>query len=111
MVHPADVQDRDGVEPLLRQARRLFPFIERAIGDAGYQGPTGSWRWRSCGAVIGTASSSCPKRWIIERTLDWISRNRRLARDFQRHCRIAAAFVRVAMIRIMLRQLAATTSA
>jgi TonB family protein len=39
MVHPADVQDRDGAEPLLRQARRLFPFVERLIGDAGYQGP------------------------------------------------------------------------
>lgn len=39
IVHPADVQDRDGAEPLLRQARRLFPFIARLIGDAGYQGP------------------------------------------------------------------------
>lgn len=39
MVHPASVQDRDGAEPLLRQARRLFPFVERIIGDAGYQGP------------------------------------------------------------------------
>ena len=42
-----------------------------------------------------------PKRWIVERTIGWISRNRRLARDFERHCRIAAAFVRMAMIRIM----------
>ena len=41
----------------------------------------------------------------------WISRNRRLARDFERHCRIAAAFVRIAMIRIMLRRLAAKPSA
>jgi hypothetical protein len=39
IVHPAHVQDRDGAEPLLRQARRLFPFVERIIGDAGYQGP------------------------------------------------------------------------
>ena len=39
VVHPADVQDRDGAEPLLRQARRLFLFVERIIGDAGYQGP------------------------------------------------------------------------
>ena len=52
-----------------------------------------------------------PKRWIVERTIGWISRNRRLARDFERHCRIAAAFVRMAMIRIMLRRLAAMPSA
>jgi len=49
-----------------------------------------------------------PKRWIVERTIGWISRNRR---DFERHCRIAAAFVRMAMIRIMLRRLAANPSA
>jgi transposase len=50
-VHPASVQDRDGAEALLREARRSFPFIERIIGDAGYQGRkmeaaiarTGTW--------------------------------------------------------------------
>jgi hypothetical protein len=53
-----------------------------------------------------------PKRWIpgssprTERTLAWISRNRRLARDYERHARKAAAFVRLAMIRIMLRHVA-----
>ena len=44
-----------------------------------------------------------PKRWIVERTFAWISRNRRLARDFERYARTVAAFVRLAMIRIMLR--------
>ncbi len=37
-VHPASVQDRDGAEPLLREARRSFPFVERIFADAGYQG-------------------------------------------------------------------------
>ena len=39
-VHPASVQDRDGAEALLREARRSFPFLERIIGDAvvGTQG-------------------------------------------------------------------------
>jgi transposase len=45
-----------------------------------------------------------PKRWIVERTLAWISRNRRLVRDFERYARTVAAFVRLAMIRIMLRR-------
>jgi hypothetical protein len=52
-----------------------------------------------------------PKHWIVERTIWWISRNRRLARDFERDCRIAAAFLRTAMIRIMLRRLAGKPSA
>lgn len=51
-----------------------------------------------------------PKRWIVERTLAWISHNRRLARDYERHVRIAAAFVRLAMIRLMLRRQARCSS-
>jgi transposase len=50
-----------------------------------------------------------PKRWIVERTLAWVSRNRRLARDFERYARTAAAFFRLAMIRIMLRRLTRPT--
>jgi short-subunit dehydrogenase involved in D-alanine esterification of teichoic acids len=40
VVHPADIQDRDGVSEVLRQARRSFPFIERIFADAGYQSLT-----------------------------------------------------------------------
>ena len=118
VVHPANVQDRDGAEPLLRQARRLFPFIERFIGDAGYQGPkmraalarTGAWTLEIVRRCDKHRFVVLPKRWIVERTIGWVSRNRRLARNFERHCRIAAAFVRLAMIRIMLRRLARKTS-
>ena len=45
------------------------------------------------------------KRRIVERTFAWISLNRRLARDFERYARTVAAFMRLAMIRIMLRRL------
>jgi len=38
VIHPADVQDRDGAFHLLRRARRLFPFIERIFADGGYAG-------------------------------------------------------------------------
>jgi transposase len=114
-VHPANVQDRDGAEPLLRQARRPFPFIERIIGDAGYRGPkmaavvarTGTWKMQIVRRCDRHRFVVLPRRWLVGRTIGWISRNRRLARDFERHCRIAAAFVRIAMIRIMLRRLAA----
>jgi transposase len=51
-----------------------------------------------------------PKRWIVERTLAWISHCRRLAKDFERHARKAVAFIRLAMIRLMLRRLTAASS-
>lgn len=107
------MQDRDGAHDVLRQARRRFPFIETIFADAGYQGPkmaktvaaTGAWR-----ILIVKRSDThrfvvLPKRWIVERTLAWISRNRRLARDFERYATTVAAFVRLAMIRIMLKRL------
>ena len=52
-----------------------------------------------------------PNRWVVERTFAWISRCRRLARDFERHVRSVVAFIRLAMIRLMLRRLTATHSA
>lgn len=110
---PADIQDRDGARGLLRGVRRRFPFIERIFADAGYQGPkmagaiaaTGSWKI----AIVKRSDMHrfvvLPKRWIVERTFAWISRNRRLARDFERYATTVAAFVRLAMIRLMLKRL------
>jgi len=118
VVHPADVQDRDGARWVLDQrTRRLFPFIERIFADAGYQGPRVAHAAASSGNWIVEIVKRnelpkfvvLPKRWIVERTLAWISRNRRLARDFERYARSVAAFVRLAMIRIMLRRLTRPT--
>ncbi|MDP7234746.1 MAG: IS5 family transposase, partial [Alphaproteobacteria bacterium] len=118
-VLPADIQDRDGAYRLLKTARRSFPFIERIFADAGYQGPrmaataaaTGRWKIEIVKRSDAHRFVVLPKRWIVERTFAWISRNRRLARDFERHARTAAAFVRLAMIRIMLRRLTPTPCA
>jgi transposase len=118
VVHPASVQDRDGAETVLREARRLFPFLERVIADAAYQGPkmqaivarTGRWTLEIVRRCDRHRFVALPKRWIAERTLAWISRNRRLARDYERHARKAAAFVRLAMVRLMLRRLVAAAS-
>src|SRR5215213_3520093 len=115
-VHCANVQDRDGAEALLREARRSFPFLERIIADAGYQGRkmddaiarTGTWVLQIVRRCDQNRFVVLPKRWIVERTLAWISRCRRLARDYERHARKAAAFVRLAMVRLMLRRLAAS---
>ena len=113
VVHPADVQDRDGAGLLLNRRTRLrFPFIERIFADAGYQGPkaaaiakTGTWKLEIVKRNEPHRFVVLPKRWIVERTLAWISHNRRLARDFERYARSEAAFIRLAMIRIMLRRL------
>jgi transposase len=113
-----NVQDRDGAFHLLRQARRLFPFIERIFADGGYAGQkmalvvwrTGAWKLQIVKRSDVAGFEVLPKRWIVERTFAWISRNRRLARDFERYATTVTAFIRLAMIRIMLRRLAANAS-
>jgi transposase len=88
-VLPADIQDRDGARDLLQRARRRFPFIERIFADAGYQGPkmakvvatTGSWHLEIVKRSDLHHFVAPPKRWIVERTFAWNSRNRRLMRD------------------------------
>lgn len=118
VVHSAAVQDRDGARLVLdRRTRRFFPFIERIFADAGYQGPkmaaavaqTGTWKIEVVKRDELHRFLVLPKRWIVERTLAWISHYRRLARDFERYARSAAALVRLAMIRIMLRRLTRPT--
>jgi transposase len=69
VVHPADVQDRDGAFHLLRRARRLFPFIKRIFADGGYAGEkmalvvwrTGTWKLEIVKDPILSVSRSCPK--------------------------------------------------
>src|SRR3546814_19698384 len=36
LVHPADVQDRDGAVPLLKQSRGRQPFVQRAFANSAY---------------------------------------------------------------------------
>jgi len=99
----------------LRRSRRLFPFVERIYADGGYQGPkmagavarTGVWQIDVVKRPTLTRFEILPKRWIVERTFAWISRCRRLAKDLARYARTTDAFVRLAMIRLMLRRLAA----
>ena len=115
VVHSADIQDRDGAALVLdKRTRRQFPFIERIYADGGYQGSrvraaaarTGTWKIEIIKrSDIARGFVVLPKRWVVERTLAWISCHRRLARDFERYARTVAAFVRLAMIRIMLRRL------
>jgi transposase len=67
---------------------------------------TGQWRLQIVKRPDAPGFEVLPKRWIVERTFAWISRNRRLARDFERYAATVSAFIRLAMIRIMLKRLA-----
>jgi transposase len=115
IVHPADIQDRDGGVLVLSTLFGLFPFLRKLFADGGYQGP------QFANAVVKILPSLqvqivkrsdaavgfeiVPKRWIVERTIAWLNRCRRLAKDWECLNRKGLAFLRLASIRLMLRKL------
>ena len=115
VVHPADVQDRDGGVLLLSTLFGLYPFLAKLFADAGYQGPQFA---TAVAKVLPHLSVEIvkrsdhangfvvlPMRWVVERTLAWLNRCRRLAKDFESLSRNARAFLQLASIRLMLRKL------
>ncbi len=114
VVHAADIQDRDGAVLVLdRRTRRMFPFLETIFADGAYGGD--KLRKAMAGAawtikVVKRSDTAkgfepLPKRWVVERTIAWINRCRRLAKDYESLNRTALAFIRLASIRLMLRRL------
>ena len=110
---PAEIQDRHAARDFLKQTRSRFPFVERIYADGGYSGTktaaivrsTGCWKIEIVKRSDAHRFVVLPKRWTVERTFAWISRNRRLMREFERYASTAVAFVRLAMIRLMLKRL------
>jgi transposase len=93
----------------------MFPFLQKLFADGGYQGPqfatTLAKILPSLEVAIVKRSDRVagfvvvPKRWIVERTIAWLNRCRRLAKDWENLNRKALAFLRLASIRLMLRKL------
>ena len=115
IVHPADIQDRDGGILLLSTLFGLFPFLKKLFADGGYQGPQFQQALAQALPQLeveivkrsdhATGFDVLPKRWIVERTFAWLNRCRRLAKDFENLTRTALTFIRLASIRLMLRKL------
>lgn len=114
VVHPANIQDRDGAKLVLSRARTLFPELRLVWADGGYAGKLIEWVLRVCGWVLEIVKRSdtakgwvlLPRRWVVERTFGWLSQCRALARDYEFHPETSEALIEVAMIHLMLRRLA-----
>jgi transposase len=115
IVHPADIQDRDGGILLLATLFGMYPFLKKLFADGGYQGPEFQKALRRILPQLKTDIIKrsdrvkgfvvLPRRWVVERTIAWLNRCRRLAKDWENLNRKALAFLRLASIRLMLRKL------
>jgi putative transposase len=115
LVHAANIQDNHGAVPLLRSLGRRFPKLRHIFADRVYRGQkllnaiadSGKWTIEivTRSQSVGTFKAE-PKRWVVERTLAWLGRNRRLAKDFEATIASAEAWVLIASVRVLSRRLA-----
>jgi putative transposase len=130
-VHEANIADRDGAKLLLTKISEGLPRMEKVWADRGYNGNLGEWIKERLGWALEIVKPPrrwvrvpaneepppypagfivLPRRWVIERTIAWIMRNRRMSRDYEFLSETTEALIYVAMIRLMLRRLAKALS-
>jgi len=113
VVHPADIQDRDGAKLILGKVLNEFSSLELVWADGGYRGSLIEWFESNFDAVLEIVKRNddvrvfklLPKRWIVERTLGWIVRNRRLSKDYERFSSTEESWIYSGMISLMLNRL------
>ena len=103
--HPVDIQDRDGGGLVLSTLFGLYPFLSKLFADGGYQGPKFKTAQKKALPFVTTeivkrsdqaeGFEVIPRRWVVERTLAWLGRCRRLSKDFENLTRNAVAFIRM----------------
>ena len=118
VVHPADVQDRDGAKLLLGGLADTFLRLRHLWADGAYAGQLVEWIRKLRGdfrpiemEIVKRSDKAVgfevlPRRWVVERTFGWFGRFRRLSKDYEFHTSTSEAIIHVAMIGIMLRRLA-----
>jgi transposase len=115
LVHAADIQDRDGAVDVLRAIRHRFPWLRHIFADGGYAGgklrdalaSMGNWTVE----IIKRSDTAkgfhvLPRRWVVERTVAWLGRCRRLAKDWENSIESSTAWAPIASIRMLTRRTA-----
>jgi len=115
MVHSAGIQERDGAKQVLTALVARFLGLQLIWADGGYAGKLVTWvatvlQW----TLVIVKRPRHTKgfqvvqwRWIVERTFGWLNRSRRLSKDFEALPETTETWVRIAMIHLMVRRLAA----
>src|ERR1700730_5975291 len=115
VVHPANIQDRDGAKLVFEKAKLkgTWPRMLRVCADGGYAGKLIEWVFAFCQWVLEIVKRNddvkgfklLPKRWVVERTFSWLSNYRRLSKPYDYWTETGEAMIQVAMIHVMLRRL------
>jgi transposase len=112
----ASVQDRDALAPMLGAVHRKSPWVTMSFVDGGYQGEEAQRSAYEVSRISITVVKRVdkqikgfivlPKRWVVERTLGWINRARRLSKDFEATLESSLAWLQLALAFLLMRRLA-----
>jgi len=116
-VTAANVQDVHAGKQILielKERTKLITRLRKIFADGGYRGELVNWIKNELHAEMEIVLKlgdkkgfqGLPKRWVVERTNAWVTRNRRMARDYERLAETSEAFIYILMIRLGLRRLA-----
>ena len=134
VVHPADIQDREGGKLLLKNVRKHLPRLNHIWADQGYTGQFKTWIeteqkvtlevvypwWRQIKRYfpdtykeldIDKQFNVLPRRWVVERTFAWLGKQRRFSKDYERLAETSENLVYLGMTRLMLKRLARSAKA
>jgi putative transposase len=130
VVHAANLQDRESVNLLLESVKGQFPRMEKVWVDQGYTGKGKTWIETEMGWTVEVVERSprrgwimtedqglvkvslpktfehLPRRWVVERTIAWIGRSRRLSKDYEYLTSSSEAMVYLSTLRLLLTRLA-----
>jgi transposase len=117
VITSAAIQDRDAAKTLIKTLVKLFGRLQIIWADGGYLGSLVQWvkQLRPFGKlhleIVRRSDQTkgfavLPKRWIVERTFGWLTKSRRLCRDYEVRLDHSEAMIRICMIRLMVRRLA-----
>ena len=116
VIQPASTQDRDGAPAVILGLLEKAPHVAKIWADGGYQGPKLASELERLGLGSTLEIVKKPKdvkeftvlhrRWVVERTFAWISRCRRLAKDYERSLESSLAWTQLAACRFMMRRVA-----
>jgi transposase len=117
MVTAANVTDRQAARIMLPGLRERFRELTLVWADGGYTGSLVDWAKEKLQLTLQIVKRSddmkgfvvLPRRWVVERTLGWLMRSRRLVRDFETLPESSEAFIYWSQTMLMSRRLARTT--
>jgi transposase len=113
MVTPASLHDGPTARDMLFRLRLTHPEITVAWADSAYAGQLVGWSRSFLHLTLKTVPRPrkqsgfvvLPKRWIVERSISWIMRARRNARDYERLPQHSEAHITWTVITLMTRRL------